>query len=78
VNMLATLFFLLCLPLLFVNKYLILTGTITNTVYLGLLGGFIGREYVRRMQYAGIWTGRKWVILADIICMAIFFTLLFV
>jgi predicted DCC family thiol-disulfide oxidoreductase YuxK len=78
VNMLATLFFLLCLPLLFVNKYLILTGTITNTVYLGLLGGFIGREYVRRMQYAGIWPRYKWVILADLACMALVFTRLFV
>lgn len=78
VNMLATLFFLLCLPLLWVNIYLVQTGALANTVYLGLLGGFIGREYVRRMQYAGIWPRYKWVIAADLVSMALFFTLLFV
>jgi predicted DCC family thiol-disulfide oxidoreductase YuxK len=77
VNMLATLFFLLCLPLLFVNKYLVTTGVITNMVYLGALGGFIAREYVRRMQFAGIWPRYKWVIVADLGAIAFFFTLLF-
>lgn len=78
VNMLATLFFLLCLPLLFFNQYCMATGPITNTVYLGLLGGFIGREYVRRMQYACIWPRYKWVIMADMAGMALFFIFLFV
>ncbi len=78
VNMLATLFFLLCLPLFFYNKYLMTTGAIVNTVYLGLLSGFIGREYIRRMRYAGIWPRYKWVIVADLVSMALFFTLIFV
>jgi predicted DCC family thiol-disulfide oxidoreductase YuxK len=78
VNMLATLFFLLCLPLLFVNKYLVTTGVITNMVYLGALGGFIAREYLRRTQYAGIWPRYKGIILADVACMALFFTILFI
>jgi predicted DCC family thiol-disulfide oxidoreductase YuxK len=76
VNMLATLFFLLCIPLMLVNKYLLINDAITNTVYLGLLAGLIGREYIRRMKYAGTWYSYKWVIAADIAGMTGFFLLI--
>jgi predicted DCC family thiol-disulfide oxidoreductase YuxK len=76
VNMLATLFFLLCLPLLWANQLGLATGPLFNTVYIGALGGFIGREYVRRMRYAGIWPTHKWVVLADVLSMVGFFVLI--
>jgi predicted DCC family thiol-disulfide oxidoreductase YuxK len=76
VNMLATLFFLLCIPLMLVNKYLGINEAIVNTVYLGILGGLIGREYIRRMKYAGTWYRYRWVIVADAIGMAGFFLLI--
>jgi predicted DCC family thiol-disulfide oxidoreductase YuxK len=76
VNMLATLFFLLCLPLLWANQLGLATGPLFNTVYIGALGGLIGREYVRRMQYAGIWQHHRWVVLADVASMIGFFVLI--
>jgi predicted DCC family thiol-disulfide oxidoreductase YuxK len=76
VNMLATLFFLLCIPLMLVNKYFLVNDALINTIYLGILGAVIGRDYIRRMKYAGAWYRYKWVIAADIIGMAGFFLLI--
>jgi predicted DCC family thiol-disulfide oxidoreductase YuxK len=76
VNMLATLFFLLCLPLLWANQWGLTTGPLLNTLYIGAVGGLIGREYLRRMQYAGIWQCHRWVIWADVLSMIAFFILI--
>jgi hypothetical protein len=76
VNMLATLFFLLCIPLMLMNKYFLLNNALINTIYLGILGALLARDYIRRMKYAGAWYRYKWVIAADIIGMAGFFLLL--
>lgn len=76
VNMLATLFFLLCIPLALANKYLGANDVLVNTIYLGVLGALLGRDYIRRMKYAAIWYRYKWVIAADLIGMAGFFLLI--
>jgi predicted DCC family thiol-disulfide oxidoreductase YuxK len=74
VNMLATLFFLLCIPIALLNKYTGLNNPLINTIYLGILGALLARDYIRRMKYAGAWYRYKWLIAADIIGMIAFFT----
>jgi predicted DCC family thiol-disulfide oxidoreductase YuxK len=76
VNMLATIFFLLCIPLMLINKYFGVNDALVNTVYLGILGALVARDYIRRMKYAGAWYRYKWVIAADIISMVGFFLLI--
>lgn len=72
-TMLVTLFFLLCIPLLLINKAGLHTGLVGKTVYLCALGGLVGREYIRRMQYAHIWQHHPEVVALNIISMTAFF-----
>ena len=75
VNMLATTttgLLLLFIPLV---KYFNIPGNIIH-IYLLLLAVFIMKEYVRRMDYAGIITQHKWIAAVNLSSMA--FLILFV
>ncbi len=76
VTMLATLFFLGGLPLLAVNQLLADGNAIVNTIYIGILGGLIGREYIRRMLYARILPQYRRIVIADVLSILAFFVYL--
>ena len=60
VNMLALLTILLLIPLLVVNYFLHFV-TWFNFVYLAASAVIVFREYLRRMEYAGVLANHKWI-----------------
>lgn len=74
VNMLATMVILLLTPLVFTAKYL--TESII-TVYIVVLTAVIIHEYLRRMEYAGLLSGNKWIITVNFLSMTGFLLYLF-
>lgn len=71
-NMLAIITILLTVPLLFINKYTQYNNPIINTIYLIAITLFIIKEYVRRMQFAGIFKNYTWVVYINIISIIAF------
>jgi len=60
VNMLALTTILLLIPLLLLNKFYIIEWV--NTIYLISLAKFIFKEYIRRMDFAGVLIKNKWLV----------------
>ncbi len=76
VNMLALITILCILPLQCINLLLPMTGGWLTNSYLALITLFISRQYIHRMNYAGIIRNHKWVIVANIVSLIIFLTYL--
>lgn len=68
-NMLALLTILLLLPLLLFIKLFGVVDVLLP-LYLGITALVIFREYLRRMEYAGILPARKWTASLNLVCMA--------
>jgi hypothetical protein len=77
INMLALLTILLLVPLLLLNG-IMEPGKWVNIIYLSLLGLFIVKEYMRRMHYADIPNKLRWVRIINLICVALFVSILFI
>jgi hypothetical protein len=75
VNMLALITILLIIPLHVTNQYLPVSAAFNNT-YLAFLSVFTIKLYIKRMKYAGIIGNHGWVVVINIISLAIFFTYL--
>lgn len=76
VNMLALLVILFLIPLLLFEKLFVLNDTII-TVYLVLTAMFIFKEYLRRMDYAGVLVKNSWIVSVNLTSIAGFLLFLF-
>jgi hypothetical protein len=77
VNMLALCTVLLVIPLIAFVK-LFGVNDLVVSVYLIALTAFIVTEYFRRMKYAGIFSGYRFVVGINLLCLAIFLGYLFI
>jgi hypothetical protein len=75
VNMLALITILLLLPLLAV--VLILQSDWLISVYLTAAAGVVFKEYLRRMEYAGVLINNKWVVSMNLLSLSCFILYLF-
>jgi len=75
VNMLALSVILLLIPLLLLNTIFFVEWI--NTIYLLITAAFIFKEYLRRMEYAGVLTKHNWVISMNLLCLTSFILFLF-
>lgn len=76
VTMLALLAQLLLLPLLCINVWIAIPA-VYSYCYMGFVALFIFREYLRRMDYAGILYKHRWIAAFNLLCMAAFVFVLF-
>ena len=76
VNMLALLVILLLIPLLLFEKLFVLNDTLV-TVYLAFIAMLIFKEYLRRMDYAGVLVKNSWIISANLTSISGFLLFLF-
>lgn len=77
VNMLALLAILLLMPLMLLMRYVDLPAWMI-VLYLGFTAVFIFKEYLRRMEYAGVLPGNKWIASMNFVCMMGFIVFLFI
>jgi hypothetical protein len=77
VNMLALLAILLIIPLIFLIQNWDLPAWLVVS-YLGFTAVFIFKEYLRRMEYAGVLPGNKWIASSNLACMMGFIIFLFI
>lgn len=75
INMTALTAILLCVPLVFLNKYVDVKDSFNN-YYLGMVTIFVLHEYLRRMRYIGFVKNRKLVIAVNVGCLVFFLTYL--
>jgi predicted DCC family thiol-disulfide oxidoreductase YuxK len=75
VNMLATTVILLLMPLLFVQLFYF--EEIFASIFLIAIAIFILKEYLRRMEYAGILAKYKWIVSLNLFCLTLFLLFLF-
>jgi predicted DCC family thiol-disulfide oxidoreductase YuxK len=78
VNMLALTVILLLFPLMAINKYIAVANSFVTNFYLAGLTGFIIREYIRRMKFAGIIPEKKWVVFANAFSILLFLAYLII
>jgi len=71
INMTALTAIMLCIPLIFLNRYIGLKASF-NTYYLGMVTIVVLHEYLRRMRYIGFVKSRKPVLVVNIGCFAFF------
>jgi len=76
-NMLALLAILSIIPLLIAGCF-INPGEKLITIYLSLMAVLIFKEYLRRMEYAGILPGNKWIASLNLVSMSGFVFILFI
>ena len=76
VNILALLVILFLIPLLFFEKFFVLNDTIV-TIYLAFTAMFIFKEYLRRMDYAGVLVKNSWIISVNLTSITGFLLFLF-
>ncbi|MEO6228721.1 MAG: DCC1-like thiol-disulfide oxidoreductase family protein [Ferruginibacter sp.] len=78
VNMLALITLLLSVPLILINKYLTITNSTINHIYLAGIAVVIVNEYLRRMKYAGILQLNPAIVLINVASIAcLFFCLIY-
>lgn len=75
VNMLALSVILLLLPLAILNNFLY--SEFVSTAWLILTALFIFREYIRRMEYAGVLLSNHWVVSMNLLSLTGFILFLF-
>jgi len=75
VNMLALTVILLLIPLLVINKFSIPKWL--NVVYLICTASFIFKEYIRRMDFAGVLINNKWLVSINLLSITSFILFLF-
>jgi len=75
VNMLAVSVILLMIPLIFIN--LLFPVEWFSSIYLIGTAAFVFKEYIRRMEFAGVIPTYKWVISLNLLCMTGFILFLF-
>lgn len=76
VNMLALATILLLIPLMIIRAWFDLPNWLLIT-YLGGLSVFIFKEYLRRMEYAGVLPADKWVASINLVCLMAFLLFVF-
>lgn len=76
VNILALLVILFLIPLLLFEKLFVLNDTIV-TVYLAFTAMFIFKEYLRRMDYAGVLVKNSWIVSINLTSITGFLLFLF-
>jgi len=72
INMIALMAMLLCLPVILINKWLVLPNGLFNSFYFGMLAFFVFHEYIRRMKYIGFHQKFKWVMGINISSLILF------
>ena len=77
VNMVALCTVILCIPLLVLQQFFGLVEYVIS-IYLIVLTVLVIKEYFRRMQYAGIFSGYRLVAGVNLVCLVIFLTYLFI
>ena len=75
VNMLALLVILLLTPLMFIHSFF--NSEILSTAWLIATAAFIFKEYLRRMEYAGILLNNKWIVSMNFLSLTGFILYLF-
>ena len=75
VNMLALSVILLLTPLIIIQ--LTLNSELLMTLWLILTAAFIFKEYLRRMEYAGVLSNNKWVVSMNLLTLTCFILFLF-
>lgn len=75
VNMLALTVILLLVPLAILHNFFF--SELLSTVWLVLTAAFIFKEYVRRMEYAGVLSRNKWVVSMNLLSLTGFILFLF-
>lgn len=75
VNMLALSVILLLIPVMCLNFFINIEWL--NTLILVTCSAFIIKEYVRRMNFAGIIPKNKWIVGANLLCLTVFLLFLF-
>jgi len=76
VNILALLVILFLIPLLLFEKLFVLNDTIV-TIYLVFTAMFIFKEYLRRMDYAGVLVKNSWIVSVNLTSITGFLLFLF-
>ena len=72
INMIALMAMLLCIPVILVNKMIVLQDGLFNSFYFGMLAVFVLHEYVRRMKYIGFNRRYKWILAVNISSLVVF------
>lgn len=72
INMIALLAMLFCIPVILVNKWMVLQDGLFNSFYFGMLAFFVLHEYMRRMKYIGFTRRYKWIVVANICSLVVF------
>ena len=75
VNMLALLVILLLMPLMIIQSFL--NSELLATISLILTAAFIFKEYLRRMEFAGILLNNKWIVSMNLLSLTGFILYLF-
>ena len=75
VNMLALLVILLLTPLLIIQ--FIFDSELLTTIWLILTAAYIFKEYLRRMEYAGVLSNNKWIVSMNLLSLTGFILFLF-
>lgn len=72
INMTALMAMLFCIPVILVNKWMVLQDGLFNSFYFGMLVFFVLHEYLRRMKYIGFNSRYKWILAINISSLVIF------
>ena len=75
VNMLASTVILLLIPLMLIHQ--LFFSELFSTVWLIITAAFIFKEYVRRMEYAGVLSKNKWIVSLNLLSLISFILFLF-
>jgi hypothetical protein len=75
VNMLALSGVLLLIPLMILQHFFY--SELFSTVWIIIASLFIFKEYLRRMEYAGILSTNKWIVSMNLFCLTGFILFLF-
>ena len=75
VNMLALSVILLLMPLAIINQFFF--SELFSTIWLIATATIIFKEYIRRMEYAGVLSCRKWVVSINLLALTGFILFLF-
>ncbi len=72
INMVALMTMLFCIPVILINKWMVLQDGLFNSFYFGMLAFFVLHEYLRRMKYIGFNHRYKWILRINISCLVAF------
>jgi predicted DCC family thiol-disulfide oxidoreductase YuxK len=72
INMIALMAMLFCIPVILVNKWMVLQDGLFNSFYFGMLAFFVLHEYFRRMRYIGFNRKYKWILVVNICSLLVF------